>query len=88
MAHAVTLENAKDHLEELLDSSPTVIMGHSGQRGVVMSLEEFANMSATELESWQETLHLLSNPANAKHLLESVAQHKAGLAVQRELTEL
>jgi len=34
-----------------------------------------------------ETMHLLSTPANAAHLAKSIAQHKAGKAVPRELVK-
>ena len=32
-----------------------------------------------------ETMHLLATPANTAHLAKSIAQHKAGRAVRREL---
>jgi len=34
----------------------------------------------------QETLHLMSNPANAKALMTSLEQHKAGKVSARALT--
>ncbi|RKZ36279.1 MAG: antitoxin, partial [Gammaproteobacteria bacterium] len=34
-----------------------------------------------------ETLYLLSNPANAEHLRESIAQAKMGKTQERELIE-
>jgi antitoxin YefM len=44
-------------------------------------------MPLEEFNSWQETLYLLSNPANAEHLLESIAQAKMGKTQKRELIE-
>ena len=35
----------------------------------------------------QETLYLLSSPANARQLMKSVAQARAGKAKRRELLE-
>jgi antitoxin YefM len=42
-------------------------------------------MSLAYYQSLMETLHLQSTPANAAHLAESIAQHKAGKAVARDL---
>ncbi|MCK6488798.1 MAG: type II toxin-antitoxin system prevent-host-death family antitoxin [Planctomycetes bacterium] len=46
---------------------------------VLMSLEEY--------ESLQETAYLLRSPANAKRLLESLAQAKKGRAKERKLAQ-
>ncbi|MBD2144187.1 hypothetical protein H6F45_03005 [Sphaerospermopsis sp. FACHB-1194] len=46
---------------------------------MLISLEEFS--------SWQETLYLLSNPVNAKHLLSSIQSAKAGDIIERDLIE-
>ena len=59
------------------DCAPLVITRRSG-RNVVL-------ISANEYNSWAETSYLLSNRANAKHLSESIAQHKAGRVKAREL---
>jgi antitoxin YefM len=69
--NAVTLNDAKQNLEELVEqtvanAAPTIICTDKGQRVVFLSLDEF--------NSWQETLYLLSNPANAIHLRESIAE--------------
>ncbi|WP_155060550.1 type II toxin-antitoxin system Phd/YefM family antitoxin [Streptomyces blattellae] len=46
-------------------------------------------MSADDYESWQETVHLLRSPANARRLMEAVARDKAGTAaVPKTLEEL
>lgn len=44
-------------------------------------------ISAREYASLEETAHLLRSPANAEHLLESIAQHRRGTAIERELSE-
>jgi antitoxin YefM len=44
-------------------------------------------MPLAELEGLRETLHLLSSPANAEHLLKSIADANAGKLVERELIE-
>lgn len=54
----------------------TVITRRDGGDAVVMSLAYYQSMA--------ETLHLLSSPANAAHLAESIAQYKAGKAKRRE----
>jgi antitoxin YefM len=82
--NATTVKEAKKHLDRLIeqvnaDAEPTIICGDQGQKAVLLSLEEFS--------SWQETLYLLSNPVNAEHLRQSIAQAKAGKALQRELID-
>ncbi|HEY9705843.1 MAG TPA: type II toxin-antitoxin system prevent-host-death family antitoxin [Allocoleopsis sp.] len=82
--NATTVNEAKNNLENLIeqvinDAEPTIICGEKGNKAVLISLEEF--------NSWQETLYLLSNPANAAHLRQSIAQVKAGKTVEMELIE-
>jgi len=82
--NATTVNDAKNNLDRLIeqvtaDAEPTIICGDKGQKAVLLSLEEF--------NSWQETLYLLANPANAAHLRQSIAEAKAEKAVERELIE-
>ena len=79
------MKEAKKHLDRLIeqvnaDAEPTIICGDQGQKAVLLSLEEF--------NSWQETLYLLSNPANAEHLRQSIAEAKAGKIGEKELIDL
>lgn len=79
---AITSKQAKQELDEIidrvsLDVEPTILCSDRGTQAVLMSLDEF--------NSWQETLYLLSNPANVKHLLESIEQAKSGKRSVREL---
>jgi len=82
--NAITVNEARNNLDRLIeqvtaDAEPTIICGDQGQKAVLLSLDEF--------NSWQETLYLLSNPANANHLRQSIAEAKAGKTVERELIE-
>ena len=82
--NATTVNEAKNNLDRLIeqvtaDAEPTIICGDQGQKAVLLSLDEF--------NSWQETLYLLANPANADHLRRSIAEAKAGKTVERELLE-
>ena len=62
------------------DADVTLIHRRKGGNAVLMS-EEYYN-------SMIETLHLLSNPANAKHLAQSIEQHKAGKTQKRQLIDV
>lgn len=75
----VTYTQARRSLKSVLDAvcgdtDVTVIHRRGGADAVVMSRAQYQSMV--------ETLHLLSNPANAAHLARSVAQHKAGKALR------
>lgn len=61
-----TTKQAAKELDNLIeqivtDTQPTIIQNDRGSQVVVMPLSEFT--------AWQETIYLLSNPANAAHLL-------------------
>ncbi|MFZ3497937.1 type II toxin-antitoxin system Phd/YefM family antitoxin [Streptomyces sp. 5.8] len=46
-------------------------------------------MAADDYDSWQETVHLLRSPENAKRLMEAVARDREGATtVARTLDEL
>ena len=82
--NAITVNEALNQLERLIeqvaeDADPTIICGEQGQKAVLLSLEEF--------NSWQETVYLLSNPANTDHLRQSIAEEKAGKVAAQELIE-
>lgn len=83
--NVVTVNEAKRTLDSLIASvfsnaEPTVIASDTGQHIVLLSLDEF--------NAWQETVYLLSNPANAAHLRRSIAEAKQGIVVEHELVEL
>ena len=79
-----TISSAKQNLENLIiqvenDAEPILIMLDEDRKAVLMSEREF--------NSWQETIYLLSNPANAEHLRKSLAEADSGLMSERELLE-
>ncbi|MFM6153842.1 MAG: type II toxin-antitoxin system Phd/YefM family antitoxin, partial [Sphaerospermopsis kisseleviana] len=81
---AITTQQASQDLDNLVDRviadvEPTTICNNKGNKAILISLEEFS--------SWQETLYLLSNPVNAKHLLSSIQSAKAGDIIERDLIE-
>ena len=81
---AITTCRAAKNLDELvekvtIDLEPTILCNDQGHKAVLMSLDEF--------NSWQETLYLLSNPANAEHLRCSLEEARAGKVVQHSLIE-
>lgn len=82
--NTTTASSAKQNLERLIqqvenDAEPILIMLDEDRKAVLMSEREF--------NSWQETIYLLSNPANAEHLRKSLAEADRGLMSERELVE-
>ncbi len=82
---AMTTKQAAQNLEQLiehvvLDVEPIIICNENGQKAVLMGFDEF--------NAWQETFYLLSNPANAAHLLKSIQEIEAGETFERQLIEL
>ena len=61
------------------DHSPVIITRKSEAPVVMISLEDY--------EAMQETTYLLRSPANAKRLLESMAELETGKCEERELIE-
>ncbi|MGI8641945.1 MAG: type II toxin-antitoxin system Phd/YefM family antitoxin [Pyrinomonadaceae bacterium] len=82
--NTTTISSAKQNLEHLIqqvenDAEPVLIMLDENHKAVLMSESEF--------NSWQETIYLLSNPANAEHLRKSLAEAESGLVSEKELVE-
>ena len=73
--NAVTIKEAKEKLEELIkqtsdNAESPIICTDEGDKAVLVSIDEY--------NSLKETLYLLSNPANANHLMKSIAEAKSG----------
>lgn len=71
----VSRTDARSNLDALMtkvcENHDIAIITRKGKPSVVM-------MSLEEYESWQETAYLMSTPANARHLLDGIAQLDAG----------
>lgn len=75
-----TRANLKAVVERVVaDRAPIAITRQNGE-GVVM-------ISQSEWDSIEETLYLLSSPANAKRLMEGIAELDAGRGEEHELIE-
>ncbi len=61
------------------DHSPVIITRKSESPVVVISLEDY--------QALEETAYLLRSPANARRLLESIAELEAGQGTAHELRE-
>lgn len=82
---AITYTAARENLASTMDSvcadhDPVIITRNRYQAVVMMSLEDY--------ESLQETAYLLRVPANARRLLDSIAELKRGEGVTKSLSEL
>ncbi|MDQ3635223.1 MAG: type II toxin-antitoxin system prevent-host-death family antitoxin [Acidobacteriota bacterium] len=83
--NTTTISSAKKNLESLIeqvenDAEPTLIIVDENRKAVLISESEY--------NSWQETIYLLSNPANAEHLRKSLAEAENGDVKERELIEI
>lgn len=82
---AITYTAARENLASTMqqvcaDHDPVIITRNRDQAVVMMSLEDF--------ESLEETAYLLRSPANARRLLESVAELQGNQGVTRSLADL
>lgn len=80
----INFTKARENLNSLLDnvvqnSDVTIITRRDKPDAVVMSLDSF--------NSIMETIYLLSTPANAAHLMKSIAQHERGQVKKHDLQQ-
>lgn len=84
MSITMTVQDAQLNLDALIaqvmsQAEPAIITTDKGQQMVLLPLGEF--------NAWQATAYLLSNPANAAHLRQSIAEARSGQLDVRELLE-
>ena len=80
----MTYTSARQKFADLMKSvnanhAPVHVTQKSGDDVVVISKKDF--------DAMEETMHLLSSPANAQRLNESIVELEAGNGVERELAE-
>ena len=73
-------DNLETHLDAVGDDADKLVITRKDGEGIVL-------VKLSEWEGLQETLYLMSNPANYKHLLESMAEADAGKLTERELID-
>ena len=73
-------QNLKDVMDQVVADKTHVIVTRQKAESVVM-------VSLSDWNSMEETMHLMSNPANAQRLREAVDQLDAGEGTERELIE-
>lgn len=70
----------KEYLDNVENNNETLIIKRSTQKSSVL-------ISLSEYNSMMETMHLLSNKANANHLYNSLEQVRNGETFSHELIE-
>ena len=78
----VSYSEARDNLKAVMDKAvtdraPILVTRQRGENVVMVSASEWAGM--------EETLYLMSSPANAKHLLDGIARFDAAEGEEHEL---
>jgi antitoxin YefM len=80
ISYTYARENLKSVIDKVIaDHNPVAIIRQRGEGAVLVSAEDWSSM--------QETLYLLSSPANAKHLMDGIARFDAGLGEEHELIQ-
>ena len=79
LTYSETRANLKAVLDRVVDDHVPVVVARRTRSVVLVSLEDWNAMEAT--------MHLLSTPANAKHLMDSIAELEAGGGEEHDLIE-
>ena len=80
ISYSDTRANLKSVMDRVVADKVAITVTRQKAEGVVM-------ISESEWESMNETLYLLQSPANAKALLEAIAELDAGKGEERELIQ-
>ena len=70
--------NLAAYMDKANEDRDAILITRQGSEPVVL-------VAASEYAGWAETIHLLSNPRNAKRLLDSIAEAGAGNLEEHDL---
>lgn len=80
ISYSEARENLKSVIDKVVaDRAPIAIVRQRGEGAVLISQSEW--------EAMEETMHLLSSPANARRLLEGIRRFEAGEGEEHELIQ-
>lgn len=80
LTYSDTRANLKDVMDRVVENrTPVIVTRKRGEAVVMVSLADWNAM--------EETLHLLSNPVNARRLTAAIDQLDAGAGQERRLIE-
>lgn len=80
MSYTEARNGLAEAMRHTIEDRDPITITRNGQGAVVMISEE-------EYSSMQETLHLLSTPANAERIRRGLADYEEGKMVEHELCE-
>jgi len=80
ISYSAARANLAKTMEKVCDDHAPVIITRKSESPVVM-------VSLADYQAMEETAYLLRSPANARRLLESIAELEAGQGVERDLVE-
>ncbi|WP_417878793.1 type II toxin-antitoxin system Phd/YefM family antitoxin [Vibrio sp.] len=78
ISHTAAQANLAKTMENVCNNHAPIIITRKSEAPVVM-------MSLEDYNAMQETAYLLSSPANARNLLESIVELEAGNGTERKL---
>jgi antitoxin YefM len=82
---AISYTAARENLASTMDKvcndhDPVIITRNRDQAVVMMSLEDYSSL--------EETAYLMRSPANARRLLEGIAELEQGKGIKKKLSDL
>jgi len=80
ISYSAARANLAKTMEKVCDDHAPVIITRKSESPVVM-------VSLADYQAMEETAYLLRSPANARRLLESIAELEAGQGIERGLVE-
>ncbi|ABD81105.1 type II toxin-antitoxin system Phd/YefM family antitoxin [Saccharophagus degradans] len=80
LSYTAARANLAKTMEKVCNDHAPVIITRKSEAPVVM-------VSLADYQAMEETAYLMRSPANARHLLESIAELEAGKGTERSLSE-